>query len=259
MSDEVRPREEERTEDELARATGEPRGGAESAARDAASPLPSLPVRLVQTVVSPGKMSEAVAAHPRWIGALLVCAVLFALSQALIPMELLEEMQRRVALRSGRPVPEIPESARTVIRVVSIVAPAVAFILMSFVMAGINTFIYAFVLGDEGAYKQYLAIGVHAAVITALAQVLLAPARIAAEDPQLTINLGTFLLFLPEGFISNVFRMADVSQIWASLVVAMGAHAIDRRRSFASAAAIQMAIVLVVALAFGWFITRQGM
>lgn len=245
--------------EDFTRAGGEPGVETEGGAREAAPPLPSLPVRLLHAVVSPGRMADAVAAHPRWIGALLVCAVLFALSQALIPMELLEEMQRRIALRSGRPAPAIPEAARTVIRVVSIVAPAVGFILMSFVGAAVNTFIFAFVLGDEGTYRQYLAVGVHAAVIPAAAQVLLAPARIAAEDPQLTINLGTFLVFLPDGFVSNVLRVADVSQIWSSLVLAMGIHAIDRRRSFGSAAAIQLGIFLVIALAFGWFLTRQGM
>lgn len=236
---------------------GERTGLDSPSAPERAAP-PPLPVRLLHAVVSPGKMADAVAEHPRWIGALLVCAALFALSQALIPMELLEEMQRRMAMRSGRPVPEIPESARDMIRVVSIVAPAVAFIIMSFVVAALTTFIFAFVLGDEGTYRQYLAVGVHATVIPALAQVLLAPARIAAEDPQLTINLSTFLVFLPDGFLTNVFRVVDVSQVWSTLVVAMGIHAIDRRRSFKSAAAIQLSILLIIALAFGWFMTRQG-
>lgn len=221
-------------------------------------PPPSLPTRLLQAIVSPGKMADAVAEHPRWIGALLVCAALFALSQALIPMELFEEMQRRIAIRSGRPTPEIPEAARDVIRVVSIAAPALGFVIMSFIFAGVTTFIFAFVLGDEGTYRQYLAVGVHAAVITALAQVLLAPARIAAGDPRLTVNLSTFLVFLPEGYLTNVFRVVDVSQVWSSLVVAMGIHAVDRRRSFGSAAAIQLSILLIIASVIGWVITRQG-
>ena len=171
----------------------------------------------------------------------------------------MQEMQRRIMIQSGREVQEIPEAAQRVVRIVTIVAPAVAFIVMAFIGAAITTFIFSFVLGDEGTYKQYLAVGVHAAVIPTLAAVLLSPMRIAAENPQLTINLGTFLVFLPEGYVSNVFQAMDVTQIWAALVTALGIHAIDRRRSFGSAAAIQLGLVVVVALIGGWFLTRQGL
>ena len=222
-------------------------------------PVPSLPTRLLQTIVSPSKMAATVAEHPRWIGAMLVAAALLSLSLALIPVEVMQEMQRRMVIQSGRQVQEIPEAAQNVVRIVTIVAPAIAFIVMAFIGAAITTFIFAFVLGDEGTYKQYLAVGVHAAVVPTLAAVLLAPMRIAAENPQLTINLGTFLPFLPDGYLANVFQAMDVTQIWAALITALGIHAIDRRRSFASAAVIQMGLVLVVALIAGYFLTRQGL
>lgn len=224
----------------------------------AAAPVPPLPVRLLHTIVSPGRMATTVAEHPRWIGALVVSALLLSLSVALIPLEILEEMQRRVMIQNDQPAQAIPEAARNIVRVVSIVAPAVVFTIFAFIGAGITTFIFAFVLGDEGKYKQYLAVGVHAAFIPTLGAILLTPMRIAAEDPQLTINLSTFLVFLPDGFVLNVFRAMDVTQIWSSLVAALGIHAIDRRRSFGSAAAIQLGILLVIALIAGYFLTRQG-
>lgn len=223
------------------------------------APPRALPLRLMDAIVSPGRMGRTVADDPKWLGAMLVSAVLLALSVGLLPYELVEEMQRRAALQAGRPVPQIPESTQTLIRVFTLVAPLVAFIIMSFVGAAITTFIYAFVLGDEGKYTQYLAVGVHAAVIPGLVGLLLIPMRTAAGDLQLTINVGTFLPFLPEGFVSNVFRAMDISQVWSSLVAAMGIHAIDRRRSFASAATIQLGILLVIALIAAWFLTRQGL
>lgn len=224
-------------------------------------PVPSLPVRLFQAIVSPTRMAATVAEHPRWLGAVLVCAVLAALSVALIPAEIMQEAQRRMMLRSANAgqVQEIPERARDILRVISIVGAAVGFIVISFLGAGINTFIFAFVLGDEGKYRQYLAVGSHAAVIPMLAAILLVPMRIAAEDPQLTINLSTFLGFLPQGYLFNVLRMMDVTQIWAALVTAQGIHAIDRRRSLGSAAAVQLGFVLLIALLLGWLLTRQGL
>jgi hypothetical protein len=233
-------------------ATGAPGDGAPP-------PLPPLPTRLLQAIVSPGKMNAAVAENPKWIGAMLVCAALLALSIALLPYELFEEMQRRMTIQSGRPVQEVPENVQTIIRVISIAGAAIGFIVISFFGAAITTFLFAFVLGDEGKYKQYLAIGVHAAVIPTLVAVLLIPMRIAAGDPQLTINLSTFLVFLPDGMIYNTFRAMDISQIWSTLVMAQGIHAIDHRRSYGSAVAIQLAILLVIALIAGWFLTRQGL
>lgn len=221
--------------------------------------VPSLPTRLIQSFVSPGKMTATVAENPRWIGAMLVCAVLLALSVGLLPYELFEEMQRRVLIQNGQAVQEIPENARTIIRVVTVASAGIGFMLVAFIGAGITTFIFAFVLGDEGKYRQYLAIGVHAAVIPTTVALLLAPLRIAAGDPQLAINLGTFLVFLHDGYIYNVCRSVDLSQLWSTLVVAMGIHAIDKRRSFASAAAIQIGIVVAIALLAGWFLTIRGL
>jgi hypothetical protein len=226
---------------------------------DAAAPTPSLPRRLFDAFVSPAKMGSAVAANPKWLGAMLVCAGLLALSVALLPYELFEEMQRRMTIQSGRPVQEMPENARNIIRIVSIAGAGIGFVIFSFIGAAVTTFVFAFVLGDEGKYRQYLAVGVHAAVIPTVAALLLIPMRIAAGDPQLTINLSTFLVFLPDGFVSNVFRALDVSRIWSSLVAAQGIHAIDRRRSFGSAAAIQLGILLVIAFIAGWILTRQGL
>jgi len=100
---------------------------------------------------------------------------------------------------------------------------------------------------------------VHAAVIPGLVGLLLIPMRIAASDMQLTINVGTFLPFLPDGFWYNFFRAMDLSQIWSSLVTAAGIHAIDRRRSFGSAAAILLGMLVALAALAGWFLTRQGL
>jgi len=219
---------------------------------------PALPRRLFDAVVSPAKMGAAVAKDPRWLGAMLLCAVLLALSIAVLPWELFEEMQRRLMLERGGGAPEIPENVRTALRVGSIIGGGLAFVILSFVGAGVSTFIFAFVLGDEGQYRQYLAVGVHAAVIPTVVALLLAPLRIAARDPQLTLNLATFMPFLSDGYLLGVFTALDFSRIWSSFVVAYGIHAIDRRRSVASAVRIQLGILLIIALIAGWFLARQG-
>ena len=122
----------------------------ESSPESSAAPPPSLPTRLAQAFFSPGKLGDTLAEHPRWIGAMLVGAALLSLSIALIPLDVLEESQRRAVIASGGQMQPIPESARTIVRTISIVAPAVAFAVFAFIGAGVTTFIFAFVLGDEG-------------------------------------------------------------------------------------------------------------
>jgi hypothetical protein len=82
----------------------------------------------------------------------------------------------------------------------------------------------------------------------------LAPLRIATGDAQFSLSLASFVLFLPDGYFLNVLRMMDLTQIWSTLVVALGVHAIDPRRSFGSAATILLGILLAFALVIGRFL-----
>lgn len=210
--------------------------------------LPSLPARLLAVFVSPGRLMEALAKNPRWIGAMLVTIALIGLGTVLIPAELFMEAQREAALERGMDAPEMTERA---IRTMGIVIPLAATLfsgLMMAVFAGVYFIVFAFILGDEGRYVQYLAAVAHAWFIAALLSLALTPLKISTGDPQFTLNLASFLPFLSDGYVLNVFRALDLTQIWSTLVIAQGAHAIDRRRSFPSAVAILLVILFIVAL-----------
>lgn len=215
--------------------------------------LPSLPMRLAQVFYSPGHLMEALAERPRWVGPLLLSSLLVALSVALVPTEILIEAQRQAALERGGELPRMGEEALRFMRVVIPVTSALAIILFSFVFAGVYTVVFAFVLGDEGRYKQYLAAVTHAWFIAAVLGLLVTPLRIAMEDPQYTLNLASFFFFLPDGYLYNVLRALDLTQIWSTLVIAQGAHAIDARRSFKSAAIICLSVLLIIALVIAAF------
>ena len=231
----------------------EPTDEAVVAAEAEQSEIPSLPIRLFNVFLSPGKVMEAVAKDPVWVGALLVGAVLVALQAALIPFDMIMETQRQAALEAGRDMPEIPETFMNIMRYVTPVFGIIGTFLMTVVFAGLYWLIFSFVLGDEGRYRQYLAIGAHALFVPALIGLALVPLKIMTGDAQATLNLGSFLFFLPDGYWSNVFRLMDLTGIWSALIIAQGAHSIDAKRSFGSAAAILIAIVFIVALIFGIF------
>ena len=221
---------------------------------DTEKALPVLPARLVAVIVSPGALMAKLVEQPKWVGALIVVALVVGVSMLLIPVDLFMEMNRQQALERGV---EIPEMSQTAIRVMRIVIPSMATVstvVFSFVFAGFYTLIFTFILGDEGRYAQYLAVVVHAWFIAVLLGLLVTPLRIMTGDPQFTLNLASFMFFIPDGYFLNVFKALDLSQIWSTLVIAQGVHAIDRRRSFASAATILLAILGCIALAVARFI-----
>jgi len=213
-----------------------------------------LPRRLLDAVFSPGRMGREVADHPRVLGALLVCMALVAFANWLIPPDLLAEMQRRAALERGVDMPVMSERGLQTLHIAAVFGGMVVFAVLALIFSGLYTLIFAFILGDEGRYKQYLAMFVHASIIPALIAVPLAPLRVATGDVRFSLNLASFLFFLPDGYILNVLRLMDLTQIWSTLVVAMGVRAIDPRRSFASAASILLSILLVLALILANFV-----
>jgi hypothetical protein len=215
--------------------------------------LPALPARLAAVFFSPGRLMRQLTGTPAWLGALFVSAAVVGLSMLLIPAELFIEAQREAALERGVELPEMTERAMLAMRIVIPTTMVVVTLAMSFFFAGLYTVIFAFVLGDEGRYVQYLAAVTHAWFIAALFGLLVTPLRISTGDPQLTLNLGSFFFFLPDGYFLNVLRVLDLTQIWSTLVIAQGAHAIDRRRSFGSATAILLVILVGVALVVGRF------
>lgn len=216
--------------------------------RDGPPDLPALPMRLLWVFVSPGRLNERLAENPKWLGALVVATVLVGLSMALIPPELFMEAQRQAMLERGGEMPEVSANAANVMRFVIPAFTVLSTVVFTFVIAGLYTLVFAFILGDEGRYKQYLAVLTHSWFIAALFGLLVTPLRVSTGNPQFTVNLASFLLFLPDGYLLNVFRALDLSQIWSTLVFAQGAHAIDNRRSFGSAAAIGLTILLLFAL-----------
>ncbi len=218
--------------------------------------FPSLFTRFIDVFFSPGKAMEAVARNPAWVGALLVGVFLIALATALIPFEMVMEGQRQAQLEAGRDVPEMPEALVNAMRYISPIIALITVTIISFLVAGLYWLIFSFMLGDEGRYRQYLAVGTHASLIPAVALLALVPLKLMTGDAALTLNLGNILFFLPEGYLAAAAKALDLIGVWSVLVVAQGAHAIDSKRSFGRAAAILLTLTFAMALIVGYFTSR---
>ena len=216
--------------------------------------VPSFPARVGQTFFSPGTLTTALAARPAWGAALALGAILVFLQSVLIPAEVWELMFRETLVQRGQEMPEgMAGGGAAIMRISAIVAGPIMYTLMTFLMAGVATLIFSFVLGDDGKYRQYLAMITHALLIPSFVGLLLVPLKIMQQNPQLTLNLATFFPFVPEGYLLNVLTMLELSQFWAWFVVALGARAIDGRRSVGSAFAVLVGLSVVLALIFASF------
>ena len=215
--------------------------------------IPGIHRRFVDTFFSPSKMNAYLAAEPRWVVALVVSVALMGLQVALIPSEVWESLIREQSLAQGGTALPMPDWVTDWMGILAAVGAAMTTAIAIPIGAGFLTVIFAFVLGDEGSYRQYLAVTAHSFFIPALVGLLIIPLKIATQDPQLTLNLGSFFFFLPSGYWLGVLTAMDLTQIWSSLVIAQGAHCIDRSRSFRSAVVILLSLMLAMALIVGRF------
>lgn len=191
--------------------------------------------RLARLFYAPASVMEELKEEPRWLGALLLAALLVVISSALVPEELMRETMRLDAIRRGTEVPAGMESRIGLMRSVSLIATPVFWLVWNFFLAGVLTVTFAFLLGDEGTYRQYLSVVAHASFIGAVGAVLTTPLRIQAQDLYLTLSIGTFAQgFMAEGYWLRVLQMLDLFGLWAYGLMALGAAAIDKRRTWLS-------------------------
>lgn len=215
--------------------------------------LPSLPVRIGQIFFSPGRLFEALREKPAWFGVLLLGGVLAGLSIVLIPGDIFVEGMREQMIQQGREVPPSLENAGALFKVSSLLGGVLFLFLWAFILAGIVTLVFSFLVGGEGRYKQYLAVVSHGLFIGAAGALLVVPLRILQSDPALTLSLGTFAFFLEDGYAFRVLKLLDLFGLWGYTVIAIGVTKVDPRRSLGTALAFFYGFALLFALAFGAF------
>jgi len=204
---------------------------------------------VVKLLFTPGELFEILAANPLWVGALVLGALIGAAGAALVPTELYEGVIREQMMSADRPIPDDLSSVAMFGRIAGTVGALVVGPLITMAMAGIVSMIFIFVLGDDGTFKQHLASVSHAFLIASLSTVVLLPLKIITGDLQIRLSIGTFMPFLGEGWLASALSWLDLFAIWAWVLVGLGASKIDRGRSWTSAAAVILGLVVVITFA----------
>jgi hypothetical protein len=215
--------------------------------------LPSLPLRVLNVFVAPGELMAGLKDRPAWAGALLLGAVVVALSAILLPTEIFMATVREATLERGGSVPDNLESMAGLVRIGGVVAGFVSWWIIAAIMAGLLTLIFAFMLGDRGTYRQYLAVIAHAFLISAVGALAILPLRIAAQDASMLLSVGTFMPFLEDGYPARALRLLDLFGLWSWAIVGIGVAALEPKRTVGVAIAIAMVFPVAIALIFGIF------
>lgn len=214
--------------------------------------------RLVQTLVSPGELFRALAARPVALGALLLGAVLVALGNLAIPLELLEAATREQLLEAGRDVPMDPAAMARIGKVASVLGALIAWPLLAVVAAGIYALVFLFLFGYRGSYREYLAVTAHAFLIPALAALVLVPLRIAAEDPTFSLSMANFFFFLEEGFATRFLGFLDLFSLWSYVLIGVGAAVVDGSRGIGHGIGVAVGTAALFFLGVAFVATALG-
>jgi len=223
--------------------------------------------RFVGIVTSPRDTFAKVAAHPKWLG-MLVLVVLVSASlgtwfqstevgrQATFDASV-KYMEAFGIKLNDQAYDRMQQSMmdapvwRTVLQ--TGLSTVVNVPIMYLAMAGILFGVFSAALGGGATFKQVFATVVHAGVISTLGQIFTYPIFYLREAMTSATNLGVLFPMLPEGsFLAKFLGTIDLFTVWWVMVLAIGLAVLYRRKTRPIAISL-FAIYGVIAVAVAAF------
>lgn len=215
---------------------------------DTAAPAP-LGRRVLETFLSPADLFRRSGGYSPWMGPLLLSTLVAVVAVLAIPDQAYE-MTEPAVNRRGRPV-EITSDLATIARygrMLGMIAALAMHPLVVLAAAGVLALLFSVVLRGEGRFLQYLSIAAHASLVAALGTLVAAVVALLAGAEPRGITPALLPLAAPGSLPYRLLEGLDLFTIWALLVAALGVSLVNRRRSFASAAAVLLGVYLTAVL-----------
>jgi hypothetical protein len=223
--------------------------------------------RFIGIITAPRATFESVAAHPKWLGMLVLTTLIVAAGSSL-PLtteggrESMLEQQVRAMEGFGM---QVNDQMYEQLRSRSAIAPyttagsiIVMGPIMAAVIAGILFAIFNAAMGGNATFKQVYAVVVHAGVIQALGQLFTGPLNYFRESLTSTTSLSVLLPMLAEGsFAARLAGMIDLFMLWWVLAMAIGLAVLYRRRTQPIATGL-FVVYAVIALGAAAIMSRLG-
>jgi hypothetical protein len=241
---------------------------ANTAVQTGATPAPKgLVARFVGVITEPRATFESVAAHPKWLG-MLVLTTAIVVFCTVLPMtteggreamletqvkqmesfgiQVNDQMYQRMREGMGR----APYTAAAGVVIMSPIITAV--------LAGILFAVFNAGMGGNATFKQVYSIVVHAGVISALGQLVTGPLNYFRGTMASATNLAVLLPMLPEGsFVTRLAGMIDLFIVWWVFILAVGVAVLYKRRTQPIAMTL-FGVYAVIALVAAAVMSRLG-
>ena len=206
-----------------------------------ASPAPlGLVSRFIGVLTSPKATFQAVVAHPRWLGMLVLTTLIIATGAAL-PMttpagqQAALDQQLRQMENFGVQVNDqmyeqmqkgIGRAPYTTFASILVIGP-----IFGIIVAGILFGVFT-MIGGQASFKQLFAVYVHTGAVSALGQLFTGPLNYLRGSVSSATNLAVALPMIDEqSYLGKLLGMIDVFIIWWLIVVAIGLGVLYRRRT----------------------------
>ena len=224
------------------------------------APAKSLPARIAGILFAPRATYASVAAHPRWLGALLVIislggAITFTFLSTDIGKAAMLDQQVRTMESFGVKIPDAAyqrmEAGLDRARYTGAAAQAVVMPLAALIVAGIALGVFNALLGGDATFRQAYAVVVHSGVILSVSQLFGTPLAYARESMAGATNLAVFAPFLEESsFAARALGSVDLFILWWAVSVSIGLGVLYKKRTAPIAItliALYVAIGIVIA------------
>jgi hypothetical protein len=223
------------------------------------APKAGLVTRLIGVVFSPRDAYTAVAANPRWLGAMVLCGLVYIAAQAIflstaVGQNASLDQQLSVMKTLGITVTDQmvqQMQSRLAYAPYSAAAGIVVFLpLFCAVVAGLLLAVFTAILGGGATFRQVYAVVAHSLVIGAIQQVFTFPIMYARGDMASPTKLSVFFPTLDEmGFATYLLSAIDLFYIWSLINTSIGVAVLYKRRT-GSVAAVLLGIYAVIAVIY---------
>ena len=222
----------------------------------AAVPQMGLLGRIVGVIFSPREAFAAVAARPKWFGAMAIAVLIsggaqFALLSTDLGQQLTLDQQVAAAEALGFTISDEVyagmEEGMENARYTGPLATIFFTPLFVAITSGILHVMFGLVGGGNGTYKQVYAVSAHASIISALQLVFTTLVTLAAGRAA-GANLGVFAPTLDDTTVAYKFlSYIDLFYVWSTFITAVGLGVLYKRRT-APMAMVLFGIYFVIAL-----------
>jgi hypothetical protein len=232
------------------------------------APAPkNLFARFAGVITAPRDTFASVAAWPKWLGMLLLVAVITSVFTAL-PMttdagkDAAIEQQvasvKALGLQVSDQMYEAFEKGKGRLPYTTAASVLVFTPVISVVFAGILFAIFNAALGGEASFKQLFSVYIHSGVIGAVSALLSGTVNYFSGRVGSVTNLGALLPMLPEkSFGANLLGTVDIFLVWSVVVLAIGLGVLYKRRTQPIAIAL-LSVYAVIAIVIALLKSRGG-